>query len=228
MSNCSEIRTVCLLHPRHHPRLSRLGLLAVLATITGTTVVTVPFVPVDDAQELERLPVRATDPLASELRALCASLVANPNSAPAALGLAWRYFELATAEGDPRYIGYTETAPGPWWRLAAPPRCATRTLPLGWMPTATAKSPAVSGVRAMAISPRTYWRGVPARRLLVAPWLVLSSAAIDRRILADRSDCGGPGPPLRTRAFAANARLGCVCSHCNYNFAWHSRVRRSG
>ena len=80
-----------------------------------------PFVPADDAQVLERLPVRAGDPVARELRALRAVLAGEPNSQSAALDLAWRYFELAMSEGDPRYIGYAEAALRPWWTLPAPP-----------------------------------------------------------------------------------------------------------
>ncbi|MCX7153733.1 MAG: hypothetical protein NT115_14810 [Proteobacteria bacterium] len=123
MSNCSEICSVRLLHSRRRGRLSRLGFLAVLlAAITCTAVVAAPFVPVDDAQVLERLPIRANDPVARELRALRAVLAADPNNTSAALDLAWRYFELATAEGDPRYIGYAEAALGPWWTLVSPPQ----------------------------------------------------------------------------------------------------------
>jgi len=35
--------------------------------------------------------------------------------------LAWRDFEQAAAEGDPRYIGYAQAALAPWWGLAEPP-----------------------------------------------------------------------------------------------------------
>ena len=92
-------------------------LYAVLPAAAGAA----PFVPADDAQVLERLPVRAGDPVARELRALRAVLAGDPNSQSAALDLAWRYFELAMSEGDPRYIGYAEAALRPWWTLPAPP-----------------------------------------------------------------------------------------------------------
>jgi len=69
-----------------------------------------PFVPADEAFVLETLPYRATDPVQRELRALRAALAANPRDPDRAVALARRYFDLALAEGDPRYIGYAEAA----------------------------------------------------------------------------------------------------------------------
>jgi len=80
-----------------------------------------PYVPKDDATVLERLPVRPGDPIARELRQLRAALVADPRRLDTALKLAERYFELAGAEGDPRYVGYAQAALGPWWDLSDPP-----------------------------------------------------------------------------------------------------------
>src|SRR5438128_546974 len=73
-----------------------------------------PHVPKDDATVLERLPGRRDDPAVAELRQLRAALAAQPGDVDAAAGLAKRYFELAAAEGDPRYIGYAEAAVRPW------------------------------------------------------------------------------------------------------------------
>lgn len=67
-----------------------------------------PHVPVDDAVVLEKLPVRPGDPVAAELRRLRASVAAAPSDPAASARLARRYFELAMAEGDARYIGYAE------------------------------------------------------------------------------------------------------------------------
>ncbi len=50
-----------------------------------------PRVPVDDAEVLERLPLRPRDPAT-------------------AVPLARRYFALAMAEGDPSYVGYAQAA----------------------------------------------------------------------------------------------------------------------
>ncbi len=71
---------------------------------------------------LERLPVRPGDPVARELRALRAKLAQDPHDDQTALALARRYFELANAEGDPRYVGYAQAALAPWWDLPDPPR----------------------------------------------------------------------------------------------------------
>jgi len=67
------------------------------------------------------LPVRPSDPVARELKQLRADLAANPRGRATAVRLAERYFALANAEGDPRYVGYAEAALKPWWDLPAPP-----------------------------------------------------------------------------------------------------------
>ena len=58
----------------------------------------VPYVPKEDSQVLERLPLRRSDPIAVELKQLRGAALAR------------RYFELAMAQGDPRYVGYAEAA----------------------------------------------------------------------------------------------------------------------
>jgi len=80
-----------------------------------------PYVPKDDSVVLERLPVRPSDPVARELRKLRSELAANPRRRDTAIRLAERYFALANAEGDPRYVGYAQAALKPWWDMAAPP-----------------------------------------------------------------------------------------------------------
>ena len=79
-----------------------------------------PFIPQSDAQVLERLPTRPGDPVAIELRRLRSALAAEPANPAAAVALAERYFELAAAEGDPRYVGYAEAALRPWRSDDAP------------------------------------------------------------------------------------------------------------
>src|SRR5262245_18451524 len=76
--------------------------------------VAAPHVPRDDNEVLERLPTRRGDPAMAELRNLRAAAAARPGDAPAAAALARRYFELAMAEGDPRYVGYAQAALGLW------------------------------------------------------------------------------------------------------------------
>jgi len=79
------------------------------------------YVPSDDSRVLEHLPVRPSDPIARELRKLRADLAASPRNRATAIRLAERYFALANAEGDPRYVGYAQAALKPWWDLPAPP-----------------------------------------------------------------------------------------------------------
>jgi len=69
-----------------------------LAGIFSSSALGAPFVPQDDAAVLERLPLRRSDPVAAELRQLRGAALAR------------RYFELAMAQGDPRYVGYAEAA----------------------------------------------------------------------------------------------------------------------
>ncbi len=80
-----------------------------------------PHEPEDDSVVLEHLPVRPSDPVARELKQLRAELAANPRRRATAVRLAERYFALANAEGDPRYVGYAQAALKPWWDLPAPP-----------------------------------------------------------------------------------------------------------
>jgi hypothetical protein len=73
-----------------------------------------PYVPKDDSTVLERLPTRRGDPAMAELRQLRAALAASPKNAEIATRLAQRYFDMAMAEGDPRYVGYAEAALRSW------------------------------------------------------------------------------------------------------------------
>ncbi|MGE5638935.1 MAG: hypothetical protein ACM30H_02495 [Clostridia bacterium] len=88
--------------------------LAVLALATANAALAVPRMPADDSAVLERLPARRDDPAMAELRALRAAAAAHPDDAAATARLAKRYFELASAEGDPRYVGYAEAAVRRW------------------------------------------------------------------------------------------------------------------
>ncbi len=81
----------------------------------------VPYVPTQDAQVLEKLPFKATDPLAREMADLRAQWLREPKNPQIAAKLARRYFELVAEEGDPRYLGYAQAALQPWWEMPAPP-----------------------------------------------------------------------------------------------------------
>jgi len=80
-----------------------------------------PYTPVDDAQVLERVPARASDPAARELHALRQQLRQNPRDLSTAVRLAQRCYEEVAAQGDPRYIGYAQAALKPWLDLPDPP-----------------------------------------------------------------------------------------------------------
>ncbi len=97
------------------------SLLAMLLASTAAVVAAVPYVPKDDAAVLERLPSRPGDPVAAELRSLRAAAAAAPGDATAAARLARRYFDLALAHGDARYVGYAEAALRPWQGLPDAP-----------------------------------------------------------------------------------------------------------
>jgi Tfp pilus assembly protein PilF len=80
-----------------------------------------PYIPKDDSVVLETLPSKPTDPGAAELRQLRAAVASAPGDAGPAARLARRYFDLAMAEGDPRYVGYAEAALRAWPETAAAP-----------------------------------------------------------------------------------------------------------
>lgn len=80
-----------------------------------------PFIPASDATVLEHLPFKASDPTTRELRRLREELSANPLDLDKAVALAQRYYRLALADGDPRFIGYAQAALAPWWEMTEPP-----------------------------------------------------------------------------------------------------------
>jgi len=99
------------------PLFLRLSLLAALACCEAGAA---PYLPRDGQQVVERLPSRA-DPVQRELLRLRAALHKTPTDVTLATTLAQRYIEQARADGDPRYLGYAESALAPWWKLAEPP-----------------------------------------------------------------------------------------------------------
>ena len=80
-----------------------------------------PYTPQSDDAVLERLPFKASAAEGRELRQLRRALADQPQNLERALALARRYFDLAGAEGDPRYVGYAEAAIRPWSQGAEPP-----------------------------------------------------------------------------------------------------------
>jgi len=101
-------------------RLHPLCFIVVFALLSGVAR-SAPYTPQSDDQVLERLPFKATASEGRELRQLRRALAEQPQNMDRALALARRYFDLASAEGDPRYVGYAEAAIRPWSNLTEPP-----------------------------------------------------------------------------------------------------------
>ena len=76
--------------------------------LLSTALQAAPRTPAQDAEVLERLPFRAGDTTARELSVLRAAVAQAPTDPQPAAALAHRYFDLAIAKGDPRYVGYAD------------------------------------------------------------------------------------------------------------------------
>ena len=98
-----------------------LPLFLLIGALISGTAPAAPYTPRSDDEVLERLPFRASAAEGRELRQLRRALAEQPQNKERALALARRYFELAGAEGDPRYVGYAEAAIRPWTQAAEPP-----------------------------------------------------------------------------------------------------------
>lgn len=103
------------------PRASLRLTLLLLALAAPLGLAAAPRLPTSDAEIVERLPGRASDPAQRELEALRAAWRRDPRDAAAAVALARAYVERTGATGDPRYTGYAQAALQPWWDEAAPP-----------------------------------------------------------------------------------------------------------
>lgn len=89
-------------------------------SLTASLAFAGPRTPTNDAEVLEKLPLRANDPASRELRQLRERLRREPKDLDAALALANRYYDMVAQEGDPRYLGYAQAALAPWWDLEEP------------------------------------------------------------------------------------------------------------
>ena len=72
-----------------------------------------PFTPASDSEVVERLPGGAGDPAVRRVDSLRKQLAARPADAALRLEIARRYFELAMAQGDPRFVGYASATIAP-------------------------------------------------------------------------------------------------------------------
>ena len=79
-----------------------------------------PFVPPNDTDVVETLPAKA-DPAMRRVESLRQQLAARPTDNALRLDIARRYFDLAMAQGDPRYVGYAASALQPLATAGTPP-----------------------------------------------------------------------------------------------------------
>jgi Tfp pilus assembly protein PilF len=100
-------------------RLPTLIIVLILALAAGS-IQAAPYTPKSDSEVLERLPFKASAAEGRELRELRRAAAEHPQDMQRALALARRYFDLAGAEGDPRYVGYAEAAIRPWSKTDEP------------------------------------------------------------------------------------------------------------
>ena len=72
-----------------------------------------PYTPASDSEVVERLPGRASDPAIRRVESLRKQLAARPGDSALRVEIARRYFDLAMAQGDPRFVGYATAAIAP-------------------------------------------------------------------------------------------------------------------
>ena len=97
------------------------ALLTVLLVLTGALAHAAPYTPENDSVLVERLPGRASDPATRRVESLRKQLAARPDDAQLRIEIARRYFDMAMAQGDPRYVGYASAALAPLAKMAAAP-----------------------------------------------------------------------------------------------------------
>ncbi|MDF2462315.1 MAG: hypothetical protein K0Q43_550 [Ramlibacter sp.] len=87
--------------------------LAVLLASVCATATAAPFTPANDSDIVERLPASASDPSVRRVDSLRKQLAARPHDNALRVEIARRYFDLAMAQGDPRYVGYASATIAP-------------------------------------------------------------------------------------------------------------------
>jgi hypothetical protein len=101
------------------PKFARRTISAVALGLACAFAGAAPFTPSTDNEVVERLPATATDPSVRRVESLRKQLAARPNDTGLRLEIARRYFDLAMAQGDPRYVGNAQAAIGPLAQSAA-------------------------------------------------------------------------------------------------------------
>jgi predicted Zn-dependent protease len=86
---------------------------ALLYLAVGGPLAAAPFTPASDNEVVERLPGGASDPAVRRVDSLRKQLAARPADGALRLDIARRYFELAMAQGDPRFVGYASATIAP-------------------------------------------------------------------------------------------------------------------
>lgn len=94
-------------------QLSARGVFAALCAGVAIGAAAAPFTPAQDSAVVERLPARASDPELRRVESLRRQLAAHPDDARLRVEITRRYFEMAMAQGDPRYIGYASATIAP-------------------------------------------------------------------------------------------------------------------
>ena len=92
--------------------------LALLLALAFPPCFAASFTPSSDSEVVERLPGTTNDPSVRRVDSLRKQLAARPDDVQLRLEVARRYFDLAMAQGDPRYVGYATAAIGPLDKLA--------------------------------------------------------------------------------------------------------------
>jgi tetratricopeptide (TPR) repeat protein len=95
------------------PKFPKIRIFAVALAFACACAAAAPYTPANDSDIVERLPATATDPSVRRVESLRKQLAARSNDTGLRLEIARRYFDLAMAQGDPRYVGYAQAAIGP-------------------------------------------------------------------------------------------------------------------